>query len=243
VRLRPAPTASRPTQRRPGTRLIALYPAVWRLRYGDELAQLIEQGGLGVRSRVDLVRGALDAHLHPRRPSPVPVVAALSAGGLATAHALALAAQPAPPDWPGYLMDALPLALATVALLLPATVGLWLRLGDTDGLLGRLGIVVGLAGHLAWLLAIAAALGGAGYGPWTSVAATVAMAGSAMLGVALAGAGSAAVGGLLVGAALAGVAPPALGWPVFAAVWTAIGFRMLLDFRGRLDDPARPAHA
>jgi hypothetical protein len=229
--------------RRPGARLVALYPAAWRLRYGDELALLIEQGGLGLRNRLDLLRGALDAHLHPRRPSPVPVVAGLSAGGLATADAIALAAQPAPPDWPGYLMDALPLALATVALLLPALVGLWLRLGDADGVLGRLGIAVGLAGHVAWLLAIAAALAGVDYGPLTSIAATVAMAGSALLGVALAGGGSAVLGGLLVGAALAGVAPPALGWPIFGVAWSAIGFRLMLDFRARVDDSAGPVHA
>jgi hypothetical protein len=237
------PRRSSPAKRRPGARLIALYPAPWRRRYGDEIAAVIEDGGLRLRDRVDLVRGAVDAHLHPPVPSRVPVIAGLSAGALATAHAVALVSQPAPLDWPGYLLDALPLAMVGVGVILPALVGLWLRLGDGDGAFGRLGIVIGLAGHAAWFVAIAAALARVEYGPLTAVAATVAMVGTALLGMALAGSGAAVLGGLLVVAALAGVAPPALGWPIFAAAWTAVGFRLLLDYRRRVDGPAGPAHA
>jgi hypothetical protein len=62
------------------------------------------------------------------------------------------------------------------------------------------------------------------------------MLGTAVLGVALAGRRAALLGALLVVAALAGVAPPALGWPLFAGAWSAIGFRLLLDARGRGPD-------
>ena len=229
--------------RSPGAVLVALYPGEWRRRYGDELAALLEAGGLSARDRIDLIRGAVDAHLHPSQPSMLPVVAAVGAGGLASAHAIALAAQPTPLDWPGYSIDALPLAIIAVALLLPSVIGLWLRLGDADGVLGRLGIVVALAGHGAWLVALVAAALQIEYGPLTAVTATVAMGGSAMLGIALAGSGAAVLGGLLVGTALAGVAPPALGWPLFAAAWSAIGFRLLLDARGRLDRPTGSRYA
>ena len=45
--------------------LLALYPQAWRRRYGDELAALLEDDPPGPRATVDLVRGALMAHLHP----------------------------------------------------------------------------------------------------------------------------------------------------------------------------------
>ena len=209
---------------------MALYPRAWRARYGDELEALLEVAPVGLRDRFDLLRGALDAHLHPARPSPLPVVAALTASALATAHAVALAAQPVPLDWPGYLEEALPLVIGSVAALLPAIVGLWLKLGDADGALGRLGLVVALGGHLAWLLALLAAAWRVEYGPLTAIAATVAAGGTAALGIALAGRSRILLGALLAGAALAGVAPPALGWPLFAAAWTGVAAVLAVQF-------------
>jgi hypothetical protein len=241
-RAHPEPSAPNPA-RPAAAALIALYPGAWQRRYGDELAAHLEAGGLSLRDRIDLLRGALDAHLHPSRPSMLPVVSALTAGALATAHAIALASQPVPLDWPGYLAEALPLALLGVALLLPAVVGLWLRLGDADGVLGRLGIVIALAGHAGWLAALAAAAVQLEYGALTAVAATVAMLGTALLGVALAGRRGAMLGALLVVAALAGVAPPALGWPLFAGAWTVIGFRLLIDARRPGMDEGGSLHA
>lgn len=213
----------------PGARIAALYPRAWRQRYGDELEDLLEAGNLGLRERVDLLRGALDAHLHPERPSRLPVVAAVTAGALATAHATAIAVQPVPTDWPGYLEDALPLIAGAVAALLPALIGLWLRLGDDDGRLGRAGISIALGGHGLWLAALVGAALRIDYGPLTAVAATVAMAGTAALGVALVGRSRVALGGLLAAAGLAGVAPPALGWPLFAAAWTGVAAMLALE--------------
>jgi hypothetical protein len=229
------PPAHRTQGRGPGSRLIALYPAAWRRRYGDELASVLEVERLTMADRVDLVRGAIDAHLHPNRPSPLPAVAALTAGAIWTAHAIALATQPVPLDWPGYLFEALPLALLGVAVLGPAMVGLWLRVGDDDGAIGRLGLVIGIAGLALWFVALLAASLGIDYGAGTAIAATVAMVGTAMVGLALAGRRSPLLGGLVAGAALAGVAPPGIGWPLFGAAWSAIGIRFLLDFRDRLD--------
>lgn len=48
------------------TRLVRLYPRPWRDRYAAELLDLLEQRPLSVGDAVDLVRGALDAHLHPQ---------------------------------------------------------------------------------------------------------------------------------------------------------------------------------
>ena len=48
------------------TRLVRLYPRPWRDRYEAELLDLLEQRPPSIRDAVDLVRGALDAHLHPQ---------------------------------------------------------------------------------------------------------------------------------------------------------------------------------
>jgi len=48
------------------TRLVRLYPRPWRDRYEAELVDLLEQRPMSLRDAIDLVRGALDAHLHPQ---------------------------------------------------------------------------------------------------------------------------------------------------------------------------------
>jgi len=219
------------------TRYVGLYPRAWRDRYGDELEAVLEQDGLGLKTRLDLVRGAVDAHLHPAAPSPLPVIAALSASAFAVAHALAIAAQPVPTDWPGYLDEALPLVVASVLALIPAVIGLWLKLGDRDGWMGRLGIIVGIVGYGAWLLALIAAAARLTYGPLTAAAATLAMLGTAALGVALVGRSRVVLGALVAAAALAGLAPPTLGWPAFAAAWTGVAVVVVADFVNAAERP------
>lgn len=46
--------------------LLRLYPARWRDRYGDEFAAVLESRPLGPFDVVDVLLGALDAHLHLR---------------------------------------------------------------------------------------------------------------------------------------------------------------------------------
>jgi hypothetical protein len=48
--------------------LLRLYPPEWRARYEDEMLALLDQHRLSTRSRIDLLRGALDAQLHLRSP-------------------------------------------------------------------------------------------------------------------------------------------------------------------------------
>ena len=52
--------------------LLALYPQAYRARYGDELRAVLGQGQLTTGTLLDLLRGALDAHLHPGRLLPSP---------------------------------------------------------------------------------------------------------------------------------------------------------------------------
>ena len=49
------------------TRLVALYPRGWRDRYEDEFLALLEERPPDPLDRIDIVRGAVDARLHPQR--------------------------------------------------------------------------------------------------------------------------------------------------------------------------------
>lgn len=48
------------------TYLLRLYPQAWRERYGDELFALLEEHPATLTDHLDLIRGALDARLHPQ---------------------------------------------------------------------------------------------------------------------------------------------------------------------------------
>jgi hypothetical protein len=83
------------------SRLVRLYPRAWRDRYEDEFLGLITDRPPTLLDRIDIVRGALDAHLHPQlpgsEPEPQPVthripgLIALTAGLLWTANVAYLA--------------------------------------------------------------------------------------------------------------------------------------------------------
>ncbi len=87
--------------------IVRLYPRAWRERYGDEVLALLEDRPPGPRASLDLLFGAMDAHVHhvdgrPRTvgvPSVAGVLAAVAAGLVwivAMACALAPAATPSP---------------------------------------------------------------------------------------------------------------------------------------------------
>lgn len=52
------------------TGLLRLYPRAWRERYGDEFAELLSARPPSLGDRLDIVRGALDARVHPQVGSP-----------------------------------------------------------------------------------------------------------------------------------------------------------------------------
>ena len=51
-------------------RLLRLYPESWRARYEEELVELLELRPPTLVERLDIVRGAVDAHLHPQVATP-----------------------------------------------------------------------------------------------------------------------------------------------------------------------------
>ena len=57
--------------------LLRLYPARWRERYGEEIASLAA-GESSILRSLDLLRGAIDAHLHPELV--LPALAAVGGG-------------------------------------------------------------------------------------------------------------------------------------------------------------------
>ena len=50
-----------------GGRLLALYPELWRARYGEEMEALLEDDPPGARGLASLLGGAADAHVRPQR--------------------------------------------------------------------------------------------------------------------------------------------------------------------------------
>lgn len=71
------------------SRLLRLYPARWRARYEAELQGILADRPLSLRDRADLVRGAIDAHLHPDLVvDPSAVLVGAGSGALATTGSL-----------------------------------------------------------------------------------------------------------------------------------------------------------
>jgi hypothetical protein len=214
-------------QRRPaGAGLLRLYPRAWRERYEAEMLAMLEQFRLGPRGRLDLARGAIDARL--MAPTRLPAVAALVAGAMWTFAGAGIVAQPAPPDWPGYLLETLPLAMIAVAAGAVATIGCWARRRDGAGRSGTVAIGLAVAGHIAWLVALAAALIGVEYGAVTAAAQGLGAIGCLLVGVVLLRSGDERIGGLLV------LAPALMmfGWPAawlaFGLAWTLVGVLLLV---------------
>ena len=135
------------------SRLIALYPRAWRDRYEDEFLGLIADRPPTIADRFDIVRGALDARLHPQvrttRDAPPPVpdsdiryarrlgFAAIIGAAFWPAALVIAAAGPVIQDREGPYVDgsaALPFSVLAVILLSAGLVGQVLRLPLTASL-------------------------------------------------------------------------------------------------------------
>ena len=227
--------------------LVRLYPRAWRTRYEDEFLALLEAAPPTRNIRLDIARGALDAHLHPAEPSLVPGLSAVLGGGLWVLATGPIAALPTPPDWPGYVLDSLPLAIVAVVVLTIAVIGVWLREDGHGGVvgrrLGRAGVVLAVAGHVAWAGALLGVLAGLGYGAPVAIVSTIAGLGTVLVGLALAAAGDWPLAGLVLGAPILLVVPPWLvpspaAWLAFGAIWIGIGLLELFG-RSRVIGPLR----
>jgi hypothetical protein len=215
--------------------LLRLYPGRWRDRYGEEMAALLEARPVTWPDRLDLLRGALDAWIHPPTPSRGPAFAALIGGGLWTVVAAGVVLQPTPPDWPGYLLEVVPAASVAVAFLAFAVVGCALRSGDAGVGVFRLTTAIAVIGYGAWIAMLIATAAGWADGPGLAAAQTLAIVGTTLVGAGLVVSGDMGIGGLVTASGLAMLVPWSAGWLVFGAAWTAIGIGLWLERATRID--------
>jgi hypothetical protein len=217
---------------------LRLYPRAWRQRYEDEMLAVLEAAAIGWKGRMDLVGGAIDARIHSA--SRVPGVAALIAGGLWTTAGAGVLAQPAPPEWPGHLLETLPMGVVAIVAGAVALVGCWGRSGDRAGRHGAVVATVVIVSQLVWAATLVAGFTGAGDRATLAIGQAIGAMGCLVMGFLLLRAGGAPIGLILV------AAPPVLlfGWPIawlaFGLAWTVIGFMLLLGL-DRDESGALPA--
>lgn len=223
----PAVSGSPLRPRAPRAGVLRLYPPAWRRRYEPEVLEILALRPINRSARLDLVRGALDAWLHPSRRSLVPAVAAITGGGVWTALGAYTIAQPVPLDWPGYAFDVLPLAMIAIAALLISVAGAWLKVGDATDAVDHLAVDLAIAGHVAWFAALGATIVGIDYGMSTVIASTAAAAGTIAVGACLLRAGHDRVGALLILTSVALLVAAPAAWLAFGLGWTAIGWLQL----------------
>jgi hypothetical protein len=143
-------------------RLVGLYPADWQARYGPEFEAVLEARLPSARDRIDIVRGAIDARLHPQVPGtgdtspaahPVSVLPGvlLAMGGLSWAIASAIVAT-ARISSSGYLDAEAALAFMMAAIIL-IPLGSSIALGDLPSAVARRGGALNVA-FLVSVLAI-----------------------------------------------------------------------------------------
>jgi hypothetical protein len=208
--------------RRPaGARLVRLYPRSWRERYEAEILAVLEEMPAGRRARLDLVRGAIDARLHSG--SRAPAAAAIISGGLWTIAGVTVVGQPAPPDWPGYTVDVLPLATAAVLAGLVAIVGCWARRSDSSGRAGTAAVLLAVAGHVGWVVSLFIAMLNGGSGLAIAPSEAMALIGCVAIGLLLVRTDDFPIGAAILLAS----ATMLFGWPIawlgFGLAWTIVG--------------------
>jgi hypothetical protein len=217
----------------PGAWLLHLYPRAWRQRYETEMLAVLEARPLTFRTRVDLARGALDAHLHPAVPPSLGLVAPVVAGVAWITAGGATLAESTPPDWPGYLLWTLPLGLlgAGAGLRIVLTVGLGsgMRAPAASGA----ALLLALAGYAFWVAALAVAVVGGPYGAITGAAQSIAAVGTIAVGLVRWRATDHPLAEAVLIAGAAMLVPTPAAWIVAGAAWLALAVvaRPRIDLR------------
>jgi hypothetical protein len=239
--------------------LLRLYPADWRERYEEEFLALLEARPPTVRDRFDVIRGAIDARLHPqvRRTAQDPVsddraadlviarrlgYGAIVGGAVWLAGWFVASLGPLVVDGIGSYRDgeaAIPLYYLAIGLLVAGLVGELILLPRT-ATFARVGAVIAIPFLILWSLA-----------PWYPTEFLVATIGLLTLSVGAVRAkawstltGSVVIGGLIA-TTLTGVVgfsglvefPPDLG----AALLAVFGLSIWLGIGGSLVTGASPA--
>jgi hypothetical protein len=225
---------SRSTARASGLGLLRLYPSWWRERYADEMAALLETRPPNARARLDLIRGAFDAHLRspePERGFRGAVAAALIAGAAWTIAGVASVGGPVPLDWPGFLDSTLPLAAVGAVAILISSVGIARLAWSSSGPILEIVVLALVAGHIAWAAALVVAALGGPYGAVTAIAQTAAAIATIGLGLVLIRANAHPIGEAVVVAGTALLLPTPAALLAVGALWTGIGLWQAVEHR------------
>jgi hypothetical protein len=220
----------------PGRRWLRLYPRAWRERYGAELLAVLESGPFTGRTRLDLLRGAFDAHVHPLIPPTQPVIAALIAGIAWIVTGLASSLQPLMPDWPGFLLETLPVAVVGAMAAMSAVLQTSRRSGLDAPAGTSLAISIAVAGHAAWIAALVVAALGGPYGAITGAAGAIAAISIVFVGIVRSRADDHPTGRCLLIAGGAMLIPSPVAWVLVGGMWVGLAVAGL-----RLEAPLRPA--
>lgn len=218
---------------RPATRdlawMVRLYPRWWRDRYGDEMSAMLETTRASPAIVAGLVRGALDARLlgddAPPRGAPLAMVLA---GGAWTVAGAATAVAPAPPDWPGYLVETLPLGVVGACAALVGVVAVARRGWMAAGRAAELLVVAAVLTHVAWAGSLVAAVLGGPYGAVTAAIPSLAALATVGVGSMRTRAGDHLVGAIVLVAGVAFLLPAPIGWLIAGAAWTGLGIVSLV---------------
>lgn len=233
---------SRSTGSGAGTRLLRAYPRWWRDRYADEMSALLEARPPDLGARIDLLRGAFDAHLRGAGSPPGGVVAAaLIAGGVWTIAGVASMGAPMSPDWPFYLATTMPLVFVGAVAILIASIGVARQAWASSGPGLEVAVVAVVVGHLAWAGALALATLGGPYGAITAIAQSVAAIATVGLGLVLLRARVHPVGEAVLVAGGVFLLPTPASWLVAGALWTGIGLWRSTQAPSDDAPPAAPA--
>jgi len=216
-----------------GAGWLRLYPRDWRARYEAEMLAVLEARPPDWRMRLDLARGAFDAHVHPGQPPPVPLAAAVLGGIAWIVAGLASALQPVRPDWPGFLLETLPLGLLGAIAAFRTVLAVGRRSGveaphGTDVALG-----LAIVAHATWILVLALATVGGPYGAITGAGQSIAAVATVAVGLVRWKAGDHPIAEAVLIAGAAMLVPSPAAWLVAGGAWIALAASALRPLRMR----------
>jgi len=205
-----------------GVGWLRLYPRDWRDRYEPEMLAVLEARPLDRRMRMDLIRGALDAHMHPRMPPPIPWVASLVGGAAWIVCGLASALQPTAPDWPGYLLETVPVGAVGAF----AAAGVVVAVARRSGLEPPRGadgaLVVAVVAYGLWVAALLVATMGGPYGAITGACQSLAAVATVAVGLVRWNEGDHPIGEVALIAGAAMLVPTPIAWAIAGGACVAL---------------------
>jgi hypothetical protein len=213
---------NRRSSRVTGAAWLRLYPRAWRERYEPEMLAVLEARPPDWRARLDLARGAWDAHAAPMTPPQIPLIAALVAGVAWIVAGLASATQPLAPDWPGYLAETLPIGLLGAVAAFRVVVALGRRSGVAAPRGSAAALAIAIAGYALWITVLAIAAVGGPYGAITGAGQSVAGVGTIAVGLVRVRSGDRPFAEALLVAGAAMLVPSPAAWPVAGAAWLGL---------------------